>query len=341
MTPQFSIIIPVYNRPQEVDELLGSLTQQTYKNFEIIIVEDGSQQDCQQVVNGYEDRLTIQYFSKDNSGPGDSRNFGMSKARGDYFIFFDSDCLIPADYLEQVHKNLQSRHLEAYGGPDRAHPSFTSTQKAINYAMTSLLTTGGIRGGKRQLDAFQPRSFNMGIHKKIFEKVGGFSQLHPGEDPDWSYRIQDAGFKTGLIPEAYVYHKRRIDFRKFRMQVYKFGLARTILMRLHPRSKKAVYALPSLALIMGIVLIVAGFFNHYFWWPLFLGLIILLLDALIKTGNPFIALKGLAATIVQVFGYGWGFFKGYWFLHLLGRDPQEQFPQMYFELPEAPKISDN
>ena len=330
MTPQFSIIIPVYNRPQEVDELLDSLSQQTYGNFEIIIVEDGSTQDCEQVVNKYQDRLTIQYFFKANSGPGDSRNFGMSKAHGEYYIFFDSDCLIPAQYLQQVKVALESRHLEAYGGPDRAHPDFTATQKAINYAMTSMLTTGGIRGGRRQLDTFQPRSFNMGVHHKVYKQVGGFSNLHPGEDPDWSYRIQDAGFNTGLIPEAFVYHKRRIDFQKFRTQVYKFGLARTILMKSHPQSRKLVYALPTLGLILGLALFIGGFYRGYLWWPLAIALMLILIDALYATKSLPIALKGIFATAVQVAGYGWGYLTGIWKLHILKQEPMKAFPQMYF-----------
>jgi len=330
LTPLYSIIVPVYNRPQEVEELLGSLAQQTFKDFEVVLIEDGSTQDSEQVVKDYSERLNINYFFKQNTGPGDSRNFGMIQAQGNFFIFFDSDCIVPEHYLEELHTALQSRGLDAFGGPDQAHASFSRTQKAINYAMTSMLTTGGIRGRKRQLDNFQPRSFNMGIRRAVFDKVGGFSNLHPGEDPDWSYRIQDAGFKTGLIPEAFVYHKRRIDFKKFWTQVYKFGLARTILMRSHPRSRKLVYALPALGLILSLILFIAGFYRMYMWWPLVLGLMLILFDALYSTKSLPIALIGVFATAVQMAGYGWGFLKGFWHLHLFGKDPKQQFPEMYF-----------
>lgn len=331
MTPLYSIIVPVYNRPQEVVELLASLAQQTFKDFDVVLVEDGSSQDSEQVVKDYSDTLNINYFFKQNTGPGDSRNFGMIQAQGSFFIFFDSDCIIPQNYLEELHTALQSRELDAFGGPDQAHVSFTKTQKAINYAMTSMLTTGGIRGRKRQLDNFQPRSFNMGIRREVFDKVGGFSNLHPGEDPDWSYRIQDAGFKTGLIPEAFVYHKRRIDFNKFWTQVYKFGLARTILMRSHPRSRKLVYGLPALGLILGLLLFLAGFYRIYWWWPLAVGLVLIFVDALLSTKSLAVALKGVFATAVQVVGYGWGYLKGIWHLHILNQDPQNAFPEMYFQ----------
>ncbi len=290
-------------------------------------------EDCKLVVEKYYSKLSIRYFYKPNSGPGDSRNYGMNKAHGDYFIFFDSDCLIPESYFEEVEKALQIRSLDAFGGPDNAHDSFSNVQKAINYAMTSMITTGGIRGGKKPLDSFQPRSFNMGISRNVYHTVGGFSTLHPGEDPDLSYRIQNAGFKTGLIPEAWVFHKRRIDFGKFRTQVYKFGLARTILMLLHPQSKKLVYALPTLAFLSGLTLLLAGFRVPYLWWPLGVGMFVILVDAFMRTGNLLIAWQGLFATGVQVIGYGWGFLKGYWHLHVLGKDPKKQFPEMYFDLP--------
>jgi glycosyltransferase involved in cell wall biosynthesis len=212
---KYSVIVPVYNRPVEVEELLDSLAKQTWNQFDILIVEDGSTEDCRAICDKYSDRLDINYYFKENSGPGSSRNFGMEKATGEYMIFFDSDCLIPTQYFEEVEKFISQNKLDCWGGPDDAHPSFTIIQKAINYSMTSVITTGGVRGKENKLDKFQPRSFNMGISQKVYKAVGGFGDIHPGEDPDLSYRIMDAGFTTGLIPRAHVFHKRRIDFQKF------------------------------------------------------------------------------------------------------------------------------
>lgn len=296
----------------------------------MLIIEDGSQQDCRSIVESYHSQLSLSYYFKPNTGPGDSRNYGMEKAQGDYFIFFDSDCIIPENYLVEVEKALQMHPLDAYGGPDRAHESFTPIQRAINYAMTSFLTTGGIRGRKQPLDTFQPRSFNMGIARQVYEQVEGFSEIHPGEDPDLSYRIQQAGFKTGLIHRAWVYHKRRIDLGKFRVQVYKFGLARSILMKWHPQSTKWVYWLPTLATLGALALAIGGVYFTPAWWMLALGAIIIFLDALFKNGNLWIALQALVATGVQIVGYGWGFLKGIWFLHVLRRDERTQFPAMFF-----------
>lgn len=298
----------------------------------MVVVEDGSQDPCLGVVELYMAQLNISYFVKSNTGPGDSRNFGMTKARGDFFVFFDSDCIIPENYFIEVEKSLQARALDAYGGPDAAHESFSPIQKAIDYAMTSVLTTGGIRGRARQLDRFQPRSFNMGVARKVYERVGGFIDLHPGEDPDWSYRIQEAGFKTGFIAEASVFHKRRIDFKKFISQVYKFGVARTILMKLHPQARGWVYALPSMALVVALLLFLGGIFNHYLWWPLLTGALILLIHAVIKTGNFRIALLALVASGVQIAGYGWGYLRGMWSLHWSGKEVRKQFPSMFFNI---------
>ena len=211
---KYSIIVPVYNRPKEVYELLFSLSNQTFKEFEVLIIEDGSSEKCESVCDKFQDKLNITYIYKDNSGPGSSRNFGMEKAGGDYFIIFDSDCLIPEEYMLEVNTFLQNDYADCFGGPDAAHESFSNTQKSINYAMTSFFTTGGIRGGSEKLGKFQPRSFNMGISKKVFETVGGYGKIHPGEDPDLTFRIWEAGFKTSLIEKAHVYHKRRIDFKK-------------------------------------------------------------------------------------------------------------------------------
>ncbi|MEM8585774.1 MAG: glycosyltransferase [Bacteroidota bacterium] len=329
---RYSVIIPVFNRPDEMAELLDSLSRQRFKDFELVIVEDGSTQSSEEVVNQHRHHLDIQYFQKPNSGPGDSRNYGMARARGEYLVFFDSDCLIPEHYFEAVEESLRARKLDAYGGPDAAHPSFTDTQKAINYAMTSFFTTGGIRGKKLNLDKFTPRSFNMGVSRAVYEKVGGYGDVHPGEDPDWSYRIMDAGFSTGLIPDAYVYHKRRIDFDKFRKQVYKFGLVRTILMRWHPTRFKLVFVLPTLFLLGSLFLtFMAVIWSPWALNPLLLLAALLFVDALRVTGSLPIAFKAVPASFIQLYSYGWGFLRGFIQHQLLRREPREAFPQMFFK----------
>jgi len=242
----FSLIIPVYNRPDEVDELLESLTKSTYKEiFEIVLIEDGSTIRCQDVAAKYGDKLDICYYYKSNSGPGDSRNYGMDKARGDYYLIFDSDCIIPENYLVEVEKELKENYVDCFGGPDKALDSFSDIQKAINFAMTSFLTTGGIRGGSEKIGKFQPRSFNMGISRKAFLASGGFGNIHPGEDPDLSIRLWNLGFETRLFSKAFVYHKRRIDWGKFSIQVNKFGKARPILNSWYPEYNKLTFFFPT------------------------------------------------------------------------------------------------
>ncbi len=328
---RYSVIVPVYNRPQEVKELLDSLALQSYKNFEVVLVEDGSIQPCEYLLSNYNSSLTIHYFFKANSGPGDSRNFGMDKAEGDYFIFFDSDCIIPAHYFETLEAHLNRYPLDAFGGPDSAHESFSDTQKAINQAMTSFITTGGIRGRKQQLDKFQPRSFNMGLSKEVYQNVGGFSDIHPGEDPDLSYRIMNAGYSTGLIPGAYVYHKRRIDFEKFYMQVNKFGMVRVILLKWYPDKAKAVYFLPALFVLGTTLLLLLSLFVHLSLTPLILLSIVIWAEAIVNTGNLKISLLAVVASYIQLFGYGWGFLKAYWEISMNGKNEREVFPQLFFK----------
>ncbi len=329
---KYSVIVPVYNRPNEVEELLDSLNRQEFRDFEILIIEDGSSSTCEDVVKKYSDALDIKYFYKENSGPGASRNYGMDRAGGEYLIFFDSDCLIPPGYFTSVEEFLSVNPLDTFGGPDSAHESFSDTQKAINYAMTSFITTGGIRGKKKQLDKFQPRSFNMGIRKAVYEQVGGFSTIHPGEDPDLSYRIMKAGFKVGLIPDAPVFHKRRIDFKKFIKQVYKFGLTRTILIKWYPDSFKLVYFLPGLFLVGTLMLLILSFtVSLYFLTPIGLLIMLIFTDALIKTKRIKIAFLSILASFIQLTAYGFGFLKGWWNLLVLRRDERKVFPGMFFE----------
>ena len=329
----FSLIIPVYNRPDEVDELLESLSKLDYnEKFEIVIVEDGSSVKCEEVIHKYNNKLTISYYYKENSGPGDSRNYGMKMANGDYFIIFDSDCIIPKEYLTEVSNALKKSYVDCFGGPDKALRSFSDIQKAINFAMTSFITTGGIRGGSEKIDKFQPRSFNMGLSRKAFETSNGFGNIHPGEDPDLSFRLWNLGFETKLFPKAYVYHKRRIDWDKFSIQVNKFGKARPILNSWYPQYTKLTFFFPSvfiIGLLAGLVLLI---FNYDLLLQLYF--IYFLLVFLISTyQNKSLKIGYLSAVAVwkQFYGYGTGFLESFFKIILLKQNPQKAFPELFFK----------
>lgn len=332
-TLSFSFVIPVYNRPDEVAELLESFSKLEYNSsFEIVIVEDGSSIDCKKVVADYSDSLDINYFFKPNSGPGDSRNYGMKQAKGNYFIILDSDCVLPSHYLNEVSAYLEESYVDCFGGPDTAHMSFTPLQKAINFAMTSFISTGGIRGGKKQVGKFQPRSFNMGISKKAFQASGGFGVIHPGEDPDLSIRLTNLGFETELIEEAYVFHKRRISWSKFYTQVHKFGLVRPILNLWHPQTAKLTYWFPTLFMLGLVGAIILWLFGHSFGILAYLAyFFIAFLLALFETKSLEVALKSVYAIAVQFFGYGYGFFKSTIALRLKGKAPEVAFPHLFFK----------
>ena len=329
----FSFIVPVYNRPDEIDELLESLTKFTSSiPFEIVIVEDGSTIPCGNIIEKYKDELTISYYFKPNSGPGDSRNYGMKVAKGDYFIILDSDCIIPQDYLTQVQMSLDTEYVDCFGGPDAALDSFSDIQKAINFTMTSFLTTGGIRGGSEKVDKFQPRSFNMGLSKIAFEASKGFGNIHPGEDPDLSIRLWNLGFKTKLIKSAFVYHKRRISWEKFQVQVNKFGKARPILNSWYPEHKKITFWFPTLFLIGFIFSVLLTFFNLPFFLALYgFYFLLLFITSLSFNKNLKIALYSLWATIIQFYGYGKGFLLSYFKISILKQKPQEAFPELFFK----------
>lgn len=317
--PKYSVIVPVYNRIDEVDDLLCSLTRQTMTDFEVIIVEDGSTVPCRETVEKYAGKLDAHYYFKDNEGRSIARNYGIQRSKGDYLIFFDSDCVIPPDYFAILDARLTETPLDAFGGPDAAHESFTPTQKAISFAMTSFLTTGGIRGGKIQMEKFVPRSFNMGYSREVYDRVGGFREMF-SEDIDMSTRIRQAGFSIGLIRDAAVYHKRRIDFRKFWRQVHIFGRSRITLKLLYPDSLKLVHTLPALAVIIGVVFVALGIFVSP-WWLLPIGiyLVALFFAALLSTKSFSIALRAVPASVVQIAGYGTGFIRAYFTKIILGR----------------------
>jgi glycosyltransferase involved in cell wall biosynthesis len=344
---KYSIIVPVYNRPDEVDELLESLSNQTQKDFEVIIVEDGSVKTCKDVCDKYADILVLHYFAKENSGPGQSRNYGAERAEGDWLIILDSDVVLPEGYLTAIDKGLQQRGGYAFGGPDAAHPSFTPIQKAISYSMTSFFTTGGIRGGKAKLDKFYPRSFNMGIHRDIYQQLGGFSKMRFGEDIDFSYRIVEAGYKPQLFPEAWVWHKRRTDFRKFFRQVYNSGIARINLEKRHPGTLKLVHLLPTVFTIgvIGLILIsaVGRALMHYvdrdqFYWmcfapwtPIIIYSLIICIDSSIRNKSLKVGLLSIPAAFVQLMGYGLGFIESWWKRCILKQDEFTAFERTFYK----------
>jgi glycosyltransferase involved in cell wall biosynthesis len=331
-TLTFSIIIPVYNRPEELGELLTSLAHQTQTDFEIIVVEDGSTVKSNDVVKQYQDQLDIHYIYKDNTGPGLSRNAGVENATGTYYIFLDSDCILPPHYFQTVRQHLETEYLHAFGGPDRAHPDFTPLQKAINYSMTSFFTTGGIRGGTKKLDVFYPRSFNMGFSKEVYQQTHGFSAMRFGEDLDMSIRILAQGFRTRLIQEAFVYHKRRSNLKQFFKQVTNSGIARINLYKKYPASLKPVHLLPSMFTI-GVILLLplAIAISPLFLLPILVHVVLIFLDAGLKEKSITIAWHSVLTSYVQLLGYGTGFLMAVWKRIVLHRGEFSAFTKSFYK----------
>lgn len=365
---RYSFVIPVYNRPDEVDELLESLTHQTFTDFEVVVVEDGSSVPCRHIVEKYANRLPVRYFDKPNSGPGQTRNYGVERSTGEYVIVLDSDCIIPPGYLQAVEDELKREPADAFGGPDRAHASFTPVQKAINYAMTSFFTTGGIRGGsKKKMDKFYPRSFNMGIRRDVYLALEGFSKMRFGEDIDFSIRIFKGGYRCRLFPEAWVWHKRRTDLKKFFKQVHNSGIARINLYKKYPESLKLVHMLPAvftvgvslllLLFIIGLLFTGLGILTIYrathvgvhcisgpvailalgvftmlaALAPLLLFSLIICIDASIRNRSLWIGLLSVPASFIQLTGYGTGFLRAWWKRCLLGKDEFAAFEKNFYK----------
>jgi len=329
----FSFIIPVYNRPDEIEELLKSLTEQTYQEgFEVVVVEDGSKVPCEHIVDSYRDKLTVSYYKKPNSGPGLSRNYGSERASGDYLIFLDSDCILPKDYFRIVNRALTENYIDAFGGPDNAHADFTVLQKAINYSMTSFLTTGGIRGVNEKLEKFHPRSFNMGYSMEVFRKTKGFASIRFGEDIDMSIRIMENGFKTRLIKEAFVYHKRRSNFRQFFKQVFNSGIARINLYKRHPQSLKAVHLAPALFTVGCIALLFLSVFCSWlFVVPIVLHMLLIFLDSSVKNKSILIGFVSILASDIQLFGYGVGFIMAVWKRLILKKKEFAAYTETFYD----------
>ena len=360
---KYSIIVPVYNRPDEVDELLESLSNQTLKDFEVIIVEDGSVEPCKDVCDKYADIFALHYYAKENSGPGQSRNYGAERANGEWLIVLDSDVVLPQGYLAAVDSAIshQTSDFAAFGGPDAAHPSFTPVQKAISYSMTSFFTTGGIRGGKAKLDKFYPRSFNMGIRRDVYLELGGFTKMRFGEDIDFSYRIVEAGYRPQLFPDAWVWHKRRTDFRKFFRQVYNSGIARINLMKRHPGTLKLVHLLPTVFTlgVIGLLLIFAWGASLYIegeildayglrptdnmhqgvgfalcvlsLLPILFYSLIIFIDSSIRNRSLWVGLLSIPAAFVQLMGYGLGFIESWWKRCILKKDEFQAFERTFYK----------
>ena len=327
----YSVIIPVYNRPDEVNELLVSLTKQHFTNFEVLVVEDGSTVPCEEIVNKFSEILDIKYFFKPNSGPGQTRNFGAERSKGDYLIILDSDCIIPESYFDAVEAELKKEHADAFGGPDRADASFSDMQKAINYAMTSFFTTGGIRGGKKKLDKFYPRSFNMGVKRDVYMNLEGFSKMRFGEDIDFSIRIFKNNYKCRLFPDAWVYHKRRTDLKKFFKQVHNSGIARINLFKKYPESLKLVHLLPAAFTVGLLFLLTVSCFCFWGLIPILFYALIILLDSSFQNKSIKIGAISIIASFIQLTGYGSGFIRAWWKRVVLKKDEFSAFEKNFYK----------
>lgn len=337
---KYSVIVPVYNRPNECEELLESLTHQTQRDFEVIIVEDGSSVPCRDVVERYADKLAVHYYDKPNSGPGQTRNYGVERANGEYVIILDSDVVLPEGYFAAIDAELAANPCDAFGGPDRAHESFSTTQKAINYAMTSFFTTGGIRGGKAKLDKFYPRSFNMGVRRQVYQALEGFSAMRFGEDIDFSTRIFKSGYRCRLFPEAWVYHKRRTDLKKFFKQVHNSGIARIHLSHRHPGTHKLVHLLPAVFTLGVAFLLVLALLSLCFGCeigtlvslsPLLLFALLIGVDATRQSCSLAVGVTAIAAAFVQLTGYGTGYLSAWWRCNVRGEGEFEAFSQTFYQ----------
>ncbi len=329
---QLSIIVPVYNRPVEIKELLESLVHQTLQGVEIVIVEDGSDIKSDAVIEKYSQLLNISYYFKPNSGPGQSRNYGFERAKGDYCIFLDSDCVLPTQYCETILKSLQNDYTDSFGGPDKAHEDFTTLQKAINYSMTSFFTTGGIRGSSEKLEKFHPRSFNMGYSRAVYDKTKGFAKMRFGEDIDMSIRIIKNNFKTKLIKEAFVYHKRRTNFRQFFKQIFNSGIARINLYKRHPKSLKIVHFAPMVFVLASTLMLLGGIFICIcLLYPLILYVFLIFIDSLIKNRSLTIALLSIITSFIQLFAYGVGFIKAIIIRLILNKSEFSAFEKTFYK----------
>ncbi|MBP5481547.1 MAG: glycosyltransferase [Paludibacteraceae bacterium] len=344
---KFSVLVPVYNRPNELRELLESLSSQTFADFEVVVVDDGSTLRCEDVCASFSDKMALRYFYKENSGPGQTRNYAAERAQGEYFLILDSDVILPQDYLKNTADELEREYADAFGGPDRAHDSFTDLQKAISYSMTSFFTTGGIRGGKKKMDKFYPRSFNLGVKADVFRALGGFSSMRFGEDIDFSIRVFKGGYKCRLFPESWVWHKRRTDLKKFFKQVYNSGMARINLYKKYPESLKLVHLLPAvftagslLCIVCAVVCCLLSVVASSSLWacmagvciaPIVLYSLLVMVDSMVKNSSVKIGLLSVPAAFTQLWGYGLGFFHAWWLRCVWGRGETSAFSKTFYK----------
>lgn len=329
-----SFIIPVYNRPEEINELLSSFNNLDGNyDFEIVIIEDGSVNCSDKIISNYSNDLNISYYTKKNTGPGHSRNFGMKRAKGNYFIILDSDCILPHNYLLNFFTNINNKYVDCFGGVDDSHYSFTNFQKAVNFTMTSLITTAGVRGGRSKYKNFQARSFNMGISKKTFELTGGFGNIHPGEDPDLSLRISKLNLNSELYNNVKVYHKRRVNIIAFFNQVFKFGMVRPIINKWHPSSNKLTFWFPSFFTFYLLLSIVLVFFKIYFpLYSVLLYLSLIFFNSLINNKSIVVGFYSILTSLIQFVGYGLGFVKSNIILLSSNKDIEDKFPSYFFKI---------
>ncbi len=331
--PFFSLIVPVYNRPEEVFELLESLSKQTYRDFEFVLVEDGSSRKADQILESFKESFPINYIDRENQGPSLARNTGMAEAKGEYLLFVDSDCILPPDWMEKIFDSLQKKPVDCFGGPDRAADKFNDVQKAISFAMTSFITTGGIRGGKKQIDKFYPRSYNLGISRKLYEEMGGFpnTRMHPGEDMVFSVELMKRGYKTALFNDCFLYHKRRSTLRQFFKQVYRFGYTRYIISKVYPDTKKILYWFPSLFLFGSILLLLTGSLLHLFYLlPLGVLFVLIFLVSCLSNRSIKVAFLSILTSLIQLTGYGWGFAKSFFNVEIRGLDEYDVLKKGFY-----------
>lgn len=330
---RLSVVIPVYNRPEELKEMLDSLTIQHYKDrTEVVIVEDGSSLTSEESVSQFQRQLNIKYIKQDNAGPSAARNRGAAEAEGEYLFFFDSDCALPSDFFDKIHTCLEGRRLDCFGTKDTAHSFFSPIQKAISYSMTSFFTTGGIRGGKagggkKKMDDFYPRSYSMGVRKSVFDEVGGFDPaMRYGEDIDFSMRVKEAGYAIGLVEDTYVYHKRRSTFRSFFKQTFCSGTARIDIARRHKGALKLVHLLPSCAVLgFAALMVLCLACSWMFVAPIVAYALLIFVDSYRTFHSLRVSLLSLRASASQIFGYGLGFLYNIWERYVMRRSDTVAF----------------
>ena len=339
----YSIIIPSFNRADELSELLKSFEQLDFPKdaYEVIIADDGSTDTTAELVKKFQDKksFTLTYCSQQNKGLGAARNLGMENAAGDFFVFVDSDVTVPPHWLNEIDLGLSREKADAFGGPDTYLDSFPALLKAINYSMTSFITTGGLRGKKgRKLAKFYPRSFNMGLSRKLQEKIGGFGNLRHGQDIEYSSRIIRSGAKVFFAEKAFVFHKRRTNLRRFLRQVFNWGIARINLYQIDPSMFEPLHAAPAAALILVLTVSAAAVFSPLFFWLFKIGLVSGLLVLLFSMADAAIKYKQLKPSFylplvipIQVFAYGAGFIYNFIRRAVFKKDVKTGFKKNYYK----------